>query len=107
MKEIKIITNNVPRDIIYENELTAREREDFEYLDWHAFENGQDSEAFVRYKGSVYLLRDFSADWSITKGGGMPEHLKDWHGYLSDSFCSALVIRFVEGERVVIGLVLS
>jgi hypothetical protein len=33
---VKITTNNVPREILDGWELTAREREDFDYLNWVA-----------------------------------------------------------------------
>lgn len=105
---VKVITNNAPRDIIDASELTPKERAEFDYLDWPAIEEGRDSASFFRYKGQLHDLSEFSADWGITKGSGLPEHLANWHGYRSDSFFSALVVRYTDdNEQVVVGLVLS
>jgi hypothetical protein len=91
---IRIITNNQPRPIVDPWELTPTEREKFDYLDWQAIENGTDSATFLRYKGELYSLSEFSTDWGITKGGGLPECFKGWDGYLSDSFWSGLLVKF-------------
>ncbi len=47
---IKVITNNVPRDIIDAWQLTPAERCEFDYLDWAAIEHGNDSASFFRYR---------------------------------------------------------
>jgi hypothetical protein len=108
MSDVKIITNNVPRDTIDASELTPAERAEFDYLDWPSIEEGTDSASFVRYKGDLHDLGEFTADYGITRGAGLPVHLASWSAYRSDSFFSALVIRYVDDfERVVVGLVLS
>jgi hypothetical protein len=105
---LKVITNNVPRDIVDAWELSAGERAEFDYLDWPAIDDGRDSASFFRYKGELHDLGEFSADWGILKGSGLPAHLSEWDGYRSDSFYSALVVRYVDQyERVIVGLVLS
>jgi hypothetical protein len=105
---MRIITNHVPRDVIDAWELTPAERAEFDYLDWPAIERGEDSASFFRYKGELHNLSEFSADYGITRGAGLPEALSKWDGYRSDSFFSALVVRYVENyERVVVGLMLS
>lgn len=100
---VRIMTNNVPRDIIEAWELSVDERAEFDYLDWQAIQEGRDSASFVRYRGQLYDLREFSPDWGITKGSGLPAHLAEWHGYLSESFSSAVLVRFVDDEQVIIG----
>lgn len=101
---MRITTNNIPRDIIDAYELTAAEREDFDYLDWPAIEDGRDSASFFRYRGRVYDLGEFSADWGITRGTGLSSDLQGWDGYQSDSFFSGIVVRYVEdNERIVVG----
>lgn len=108
MDDVKVITNNVPRPVIEAYELTLKEREEFDYLDWEAIDKGEDSATFFRYKGELHDLGEFSADYGILKGSGLPEHLSKWDGYRSDSFFSALVVRYVENfEYVVVGLALS
>jgi hypothetical protein len=81
-------------EVIDEHELTAEERAEHDYLDWAAMERGEETASFVRYLGTCYLLADFSMDWGITRGAGLPEEFRAWHGYLSDSFFSGVVIRY-------------
>jgi hypothetical protein len=105
---VKVVTNNVPRDVIDAYELTPTERAEFDYLDWPAIEGGRQSAAFFRYKGELHDLGEFSADWGMTKGSGLPDHLAQWDGYMSESAFSAVVVRYVDNcERVVVGRVLS
>lgn len=105
---MKIVTNNVPRDVIHGFELTPAERAEFDYLNWESIERGEDDAQFFRYKGQLHDLGEFSADYGITKGSGFPEVLHGWDGYRSDSFFSALAVRYVEDyEQVVVALVLS
>lgn len=105
---ITVRTNNVPRDVVEAHELSADERAHFDYIDWPAVDRGEASPTFFRYKGELHDLGEFSADYGITRGAGLPDHLSNWDGYRSDSFYSALVVRYVENfERVVVGLVMS
>ena len=92
-------TNNVPRDIIDAWELTLREREEFDYLDWEKIEAGEDSASFFRYRGELYDLGEFER-WdnpnSPTRAG--------WDGFTADTYFSGIVVRYVdECERVVVG----
>lgn len=103
---ITIVTNNVPRFTLDAHELTPEERAQFDYLDWDALERGEDSRTFVRYRGDILDLQEFSADWGITRGTGLPEEFNGWHGYMSDSFFSGLLVRYADdayGEAVVMG----
>lgn len=95
---MKTITNHVPRDVIDAVELTETERAQFDYLDWAKIDAGMDSASFVRYKGQLADLGEFTK--TSSEDG--------WDGVRADSAFSGLVARVVEnGERVVIGLVLS
>lgn len=107
MSDIRVITDNVPQDIIEAHELTAEQRAEFDYLDWAAIDAGTDSASFARHKGELYDLGQFTADYGITKGSGLPAHLSEWHGYLSESFFSAVVVRYVDDDQVIMGVVLS
>lgn len=109
MSDVKIITNNVPRDVLDAYQLTPKEREEFDYLDWDKIDEGSSSASFVRYKGHLYYLGEFSADYGISKGAGLPAHLSRWDAYMADSAFSAVVIRWVgnEFDQVIVGLVLS
>jgi hypothetical protein len=105
---ITIRTNNVPRDIIEAHELSAADRAEFDYIDWTAVDAGVASPQFFRYRGTLYDIGEFSADYGITRGAGLPDHLAGWDAYQSDTFYSATVIRFVDDyERVVVGRVYS
>lgn len=106
---VKVVTNNVPREIIDGWQLTADERAEFDYLDWPAIEDGRDSASFFRYRGQLYDLGEFTADYGLMRGSGLPAHLSDWHGYLSESAFSAVVVRYVgtDCESIVVGTVLS
>jgi hypothetical protein len=94
-----IKTNNVPRDVLEAFELSAGERAQFDYLNWPALEAGEDSASFVRFKGELYDLGEFSTT------SGMPEFspLRAWDGYLSDSYFSGILVRYCEHfERVIV-----
>ena len=95
---ITIHTNNVPRPILDGYELTEAERSDFDYLNWTAIEEGTDSASFIRYKGRVYDLGEFQTT------SGMPAFspLTKWHGYLSDSFFSGVLVRYTEDHEYVV-----
>ena len=94
---LRIITNNVPRDVIDAWQLTPAERAEFDYLDWDAIEDGRDSHQFFRYRGQLYDLSDMD--------GHPPEILKGWDGYQSDSFFSGIVVKYADDqfETVIVG----
>lgn len=90
---MKIITNNVPRDVLYAHELTPDERKEFDYLDWDKLEKGEDSASFFRYKGQLYDLGD---GFESTNQYGRPvsEDFVGWDAYQSDSFFSGILIKW-------------
>ena len=94
---MKIITNHVPRDLIYGYELSDAEKEDFDYLD------DIDSHDFFRYRGVVYDPSEFMV-WDNPESP-----MRDyWDGFRCDSYFSGVVIKYVDNyERVIVGLVLS
>lgn len=99
--ELKVITNNVPRDIVEGYELTPEERKEFDYVDFAAIEAGNDSASFFRYQGRVYDLGEFMT----TSGVEFPGR---WDGYQSDSYFSGILVRYVdEFERVIVGRYLA
>lgn len=97
MSELTIITNNVPRDLIADFELSADERSQFDYLNWEAIERGEDSATFLRYRGELYDLGEFER-WdnpaSPTRQG--------WDGIRTDSYFSGLLVKYCEDEGQVI-----
>lgn len=93
---MKIITNNVPRDIIYGYELTEKEQAEFDYLD---FASDDDScRDFVRYKGEVIDLQDLEGNF------GTETTFVGWDAYRSDSFFSGILVKFlIDDEQVIMG----
>lgn len=90
--KLNIVTNNVPREIIYGFELPASKRKDFDYIKSDEdFNNNQ----FVKYLGHYYDVGEFMR---IEKNS----NLKDWDGYSSDTYFSGTLIKFCEDNDYVI-----
>ena len=91
MDKITIITNNVPREVIYGYTLSEKERLEFNYYNWTKIALGQDDDpSFFRYKGQLYDLGEFQATY------GMPEFnpITKWDLYHSDSFFSGILVKW-------------
>lgn len=96
MAELTIVTNNVPRDILNGWDLTLKERQEFDYLNWVDIEKGEDSASFFRYKDEVYDLQEFELV--------VDTRFQGWEGIRSDSFFSGIVVRYVnDDEQIVVG----
>lgn len=93
---VKVTTNNVPRVVIDAWELTAKEREDFDYVDWAGVEDGTSGASFFRYRGELYDLGEFERATPAVPG---------WDGMQSDSHFSGIVVRYANEscETVVVG----
>ena len=92
---VEIITNHVPRATLRWDELTDKERREFDYIDTP---DRQDWAVFFRYRGWTYCLDAF------TVLSGATDEFKVWDGYCSESYYSGVVVRLVDdGERVVVG----
>jgi len=97
MADLTIVTNNCPRDVLYWQDLTTKEQAEFDYLDT---EDRQAEAQFVRYRGWVYDLHDTE----YRGHEGMPRGLEGWSNFLSDSYFSGILIRWVDNyERVIVG----
>lgn len=100
---VTIITNNHRREVIDAWQLTPKERAEFDYLDWEKIEAGSESASFFRYHGQLYDLDEFSAFWGLHRDGGLPDWAAGWEGYISDSFFSGMLVKYVdENEWVVV-----
>lgn len=96
---LTIITNNVPRNLIYGYELTPKEREAFDYLDFSEHGDGLTHD-FARYKGEVYDLSEFT----VWDNPNSPLTGTGWDGMMSDTFFSGVLVKYVENfERVIMG----
>lgn len=92
--DLKVITNNVPRLIIDACELSAQEREEFDYLAWDLIDRGEDSAMFFRFKGALYDLGEFLISTDPRLAG--------WDGVSTDTFFSATLVRFAGEDHVVV-----
>ena len=86
MSDIKIISNYVPRPILYGYELSPQERTEFDYYTDDEIEE----QTFFRYKGNVYDLSEFLN--SFYQSNPFKPY---WDSYMSDSFFSGILIHFV------------
>ena len=85
-------TNNVPRAIFSGDDLTDKEKADFDY---YAPDELGDA-LFFRYKGNVYDVGEFLF---------APEALKPWDGYSSSTYFSGIVIKCdARMENVIVGV---
>ena len=83
---MKIITNNVPRNMAYGYELTDKQKQDFDYLE------DIDSHDFVKYKGMVFDLSEF-----------MITELEGWDGVSGGSYFHGYLIKIVDSDTVIMG----
>lgn len=102
MSGLKITTNNVPRPILDGWDLSAEERKEFDYLDWHRVEEGSDSASFFRYRGQLYDLSDFTR---VDKNSpNLSAFWEKWDGYQSDSHFSGILVKYTDdSETVIVG----
>lgn len=101
MSNLRIRTNNVPRDILDSYQLTAKEREEFDYLDWSALDEGTDSASFFRYKGDVI---GFDTVMRVEANGELAE--QGWHGIVSWSWSNGLLVKYAPDtycEQIIVG----
>ena len=81
---MKIITNNKFRPTLTWNDLTPKEQREFDYLEREDEKYGA---AFIRYNKVVYKVGEFM------RINNNPD-LKDWDGYVSDTYFSGVLVKF-------------
>lgn len=99
MDKITIVTNNVPRPLVYGFELSEKERKEFDYYD---DDERLDCACFFRYKGWTYDLGEFTRVAEPVSSNCQFDYLKGWDGYSSDSFFSGVLVRYAEDNDYVI-----
>ena len=103
MSDVTVITNNVARLIIEAYDLIESERAEFYYLPWDRIDAGDASRTFFRYKGELYDLEDVPAI-DYRPDSSLCEWQKGWHGIVSDSFFSGILVRYCDDmESVIVG----
>lgn len=98
---LKIRTNNVPRDVLNFWELTGKEQAQLldDYSGTGRAEEFCDKSMWARYKGHVYCLSEF-----LRIQHHPDSDFSKWEGYEGDNYFSGTVCRFVQkGERVIMG----
>ncbi len=85
---LQIITNNQYRPTILWQDLTNKEKENFDYL---KTDDEQSQATFVRYKGCVYNTGEFMR---IDNGPDNSPDLKKWDGYSSDTYFSGILLKY-------------
>jgi hypothetical protein len=88
---IRITTNHHRREVIDAWNLPPEVRGEFDYIDWPAIERGEDSASFVRYRGQWFDLGDIPRIENIPL-------LSGWDGYVSDTYFSGTVFRWVQDD---------
>jgi hypothetical protein len=94
---MNIITNNIPRPLYCWYDIPAWAQGDFSYID------GDDrcTERFVMYKNDWYDVYDTMRTPSPVPAD-TPDPFIGWHSYISETFFSGLVFRWI-GDEVVVG----
>jgi hypothetical protein len=95
--KVTVITNHVPRQMLYGYELTAKERNEFDYLT--DFEI--DTHDFVRYRGWVYDIDDTMAITDLDRDHPQREWMRGWDSYVSDSYFSGVLFKLVGDGHVI------
>ena len=107
---MKITTNNVPRPLVSGCDVPAKIMDsEFDYVP----EDDRFSARFFCYRGCWYDVCEFSM--IQTRGAaryadhpvGVDSPLRAWDAIQTDSYFSAIVIRLVDDDRVIVGTATS
>jgi len=95
--ELTIRTNNHWREFVQGYELTETEQEEFDFLDWNDPDGSGPRATFIRYKGELYYdeFQRINPMWKLHYPDDQ-SGFDTWHGYMSDSYFSGLLIRYSE-----------
>lgn len=88
---MQIKCNNAKRHFIYGYELSTKQRREFDYIP----DDEIMSHEFVKYKGRIYDVSEFMRTES--------NEFNDWHGYISDSFFSGVLIKIIDSDSCLMG----
>ena len=97
---MKVISNHQPRSVLYWWDLSEKERSEFDYLET---ELQREFARFVRYKGEVISLEEFTLI-----GNAYPE-LSGWQAIRTDSYFSGIVAKYLDsdGDQIILGTCFS
>ena len=102
---MNITTNNVPRDLIALADCPQSVQSDFDYIG----EDEKYSYRIFKYLGEWFDSHEFVRIRKRSQASGF-EHSVDedspllaWHGIQTDSFFSAVVLKMVDNDRIIVG----
>lgn len=94
MNQMRVITNRVPRELIYGCELTNKERAEFDFL----LPEEIDCDLFFRYRGYTYYLGNFMRHENMIIDG------IEWHGSQGDNYFAGTLVHLCgDHEHVIVG----
>jgi hypothetical protein len=88
---MRVVTNRVPRHIVYGYELSEKEKADFDFLK----SDELDDSSFFRYRGQVYYLGNFMRFNETINGIA-------WNGCEGDSYFSGTLVKLSDDRETVI-----
>ena len=99
---INIVTNNVPRDVLYGYQMNHRVlKEEFD-IETESMNDDEMSDLcsrqFVTFRGVWYNLQDFITTAPGPWNHGLPEEFEGWDGYSSDSFFSGVLLKYARDD---------
>ena len=101
---LKIVTNNVPRDVLSGYEMDPQILFDEFDIDVNDPELDEDmiadlcSMQFVKFRGVWYNVSDFITTSPGPWNHGLPDEFRQWDGYASDSFFSGVLIKYARED---------
>jgi hypothetical protein len=107
---MKVTSNYQPRNVLYWEDLSEKEQSEFDYLET---ELQREFARFVRYKGEVISLEEFTvighnSNQSTLEGNPYLE-LSGWQAIRTDSHFSGIVAKYPDndGDRIILGTCFS
>lgn len=105
---VRITTNHHRREPLDSWQIPPEVRAEFDYVNWQACDNGEDSVSFVRAYGTYWDLNDTEPGPAMF-GGTLPEPFRraGYAAYVSETYFSGVCFRYVfdsddSGEYTVI-----
>ena len=98
IREIEVITNNVPRLLLDYDQLPENvAKDEFDYIE-------DESGSFFKYKGNYYDLGDMMVIDHNREC--LPDAFKGWDAYIGDSYFSGIVVKLVHGDPdyIIVGM---
>ena len=104
MSKLTIVTNNVPRDVVYGYQMSHKVlKEEFD-IETEGMNDDEISDLcsmqFVKFRGVWYNLQDFITTSPGPWNHGLPEEFMQWDGYASDSFFSGTLLKYVKDDDI-------